>query len=245
VKAEKAEPSGAGSEKPLSMAENIARISKPLEEWQKKLPHNEKVLKEEKEEQNSKLKMEYRTSSREVWGKPDEEEKKEEEEVKKEEVNFEASGLLAKEDNQKNGVDLKFTLPPEARKPNKKWRLYVFKGGEQLKLFHMHRNEAYLFGKDRKVADVPTDHETCSKQHAVLIYRHIKGKVTPYVMDLESTNGTFLNGERIEKARYYELREKDVLTFGRSQKEFVLLHAGSANDIELDEEEVMKGLLTP
>ena len=64
-------------------------------------------------------------------------------------------------------------------------------------------------------------------------------------MDLESTNGTFLNGERIEKARYYELREKDVLTFGRSQKEFVLLHAGSANDIELDEEEVMKGLLTP
>ena len=35
-------------------------------------------------------------------------------------------------------------------------------------------------------------------------------------MDLESTNKSFLNGEAIEPARYYELREKDILKFGES-----------------------------
>ena len=45
-------------------------------------------------------------------------------------------------------------------------------------------------------------------------------------MDLESTNGTRLNGELIESARYYELREKDVLKFGEGPKEFVLMNAG-------------------
>jgi smad nuclear-interacting protein 1 len=42
-------------------------------------------------------------------------------------------------------------------------------------------------------------------------------------MDLESTNKTFLNGEPIEPARYYELREKDVLKFGESQREYVVM----------------------
>ena len=35
-------------------------------------------------------------------------------------------------------------------------------------------------------------------------------------MDLESTNKSFLNGEAIEPASYYELREKDILKFGES-----------------------------
>ena len=35
-----------------------------------------------------------------------------------------------------------------------------------------------------------------------LLYRR------PYLMDLGSTNGTFLNGERIDSQRYYELLEK-------------------------------------
>lgn len=154
----------------------------------------------------------------------------------KEEPNFEASGLLALEDNSKNGVPLKFTRPPEARLPSQKWRLYIFvKQSEAPKILHAHRLPGYLFGKDRRVADVPTDHPTCSKQHAVLHYRLAStGEVKPYIMDLESTNGTFLNGNRIEPARYYEMKERDVLKFGMSSREFVLLHSGSANDQPID-----------
>ena len=46
--------------------------------------------------------------------------------------NFGSSGLLAKETNTVKGVELKYNEPPEARKPLKNWRLYVFKGEEQL-----------------------------------------------------------------------------------------------------------------
>ena len=38
-------------------------------------------------------------------------------------------------------------------------------------LRHRCRNSCYLFGRERRVADVPTDHPSCSKQHAVLQYR--------------------------------------------------------------------------
>lgn len=158
-----------------------------------------------------------------------------EEQEPKEEPNFEASGLLGLEDNSKNGIALKFTVPAEARYPTMKWRLYIFtKQAEAPKIVHVHRMVGVLFGKDRRVVDVPTDHPTCSKQHAVMHYRQASGEVKPYIMDLESTNGTFLNGKRLDPARYYEMRERDVLKFGMSSREFVLLHAGSANHMDID-----------
>jgi smad nuclear-interacting protein 1 len=84
------------------------------------------------------------------------------------------------------------------------------------------------------VADIPVDHPSLSKQHAVLQYRALpvrseeigkpdKLQCKPYIMDLESTNGTFLNGVRIDSARYYELRRGDVITLGASTREYVLL----------------------
>lgn len=63
----------------------------------------------------------------------------------------------------------------------------------------------------------------------------------PFIIDLESTNGTHVNGETIPKSRYYELRASDgtclfihfrtglesymiVIKFGLSPREYVLLH---------------------
>ena len=105
-------------------------------------------------------------------------------------------------------------------------------------------SSTFLFGRDRRVADVPTDHLSCSKQHAVIQFRRTEGGAgggggggagggarggppsaasRPYLMDLGSTNGTFLNGSRIEAQRYHELLPKDVVRFGESTREFVVL----------------------
>ena len=74
-----------------------------------------------------------------------------------------------------------------------------------LPMLHMHRESAYLIGKDRKVVDVLVDHLSCSRQHAVFQYRLIPGKgVKPYIIDLDSSNGTYLNNKQIESKRYYE-----------------------------------------
>jgi len=128
---------------------------------------------------------------------------------------------------------LKYNEPPEARKPILGWRLYVFKGTEQVELLHIHRQSAYLIGRDRLVADIAVDHPSCSKQHAVIQYRFVqqkdefgvsKGSVKPFIIDLESTNGTHVNDEAIPVSRYYELKASDVIKFGQSTREYVLLH---------------------
>ena len=61
-------------------------------------------------------------------------------------------------------------------------------------------------------------------------------KVAPYIIDLESANGTYVNNQKIDTQRYVELMEKDVIKFGYSSREYVLLHDKSNTD-ELEEEE--------
>lgn len=51
--------------------------------------------------------------------------------------------------------------------------------------------------------------------------------VKPYIIDLESANGTYVNNHRIEARSYVELLEKDVVKFGYSSREYVLLHETS------------------
>lgn len=58
-------------------------------------------------------------------------------------------------------------------------------------------------------------------------------------MDLESTNGTYLNGKKIEASRYYELREGDELRFGYSTRTYILLNEHSA-DLEMEEERLRR-----
>ena len=54
----------------------------------------------------------------------------------------------------------------------------------------------------------------------------------PFLMDLQSTNGSFLNGKRLEPYKYYEIREKDVVKFGHSTRDYVFLTEESVNSVE-------------
>ena len=134
---------------------------------------------------------------------------------------------------QVNGVVVIYTEPPEARKPTARWRLYPFKEGEALPPLHISAASMYLIGKESKVCTMPMYHPSISKQHAALQYRlrreqdaatlQYANSTVPYIIDLSSTNGTFLNGDKVEAQRYYELKEKDVLKFGLSSREYVLM----------------------
>ena len=52
-----------------------------------------------------------------------------------------------------------------------------------------------------------------SRRHAVIQ----KVKDDYFVEDLGSTNGTFLNGERVPSGKYMRLKQKDVLLIGRTE----------------------------
>ena len=153
---------------------------------------------------------------------------------KKQKPNFEPSGLLAKQTNSLNGVVLKYTIPYDSAFPSTElYRLYKFQKGtsEPVAVYKLHHKEHYLIGKDIRVCDIIIEEGSISRQHAVIQFKNklqtdefnnTKGLIIPYIIDLESTNGTVLNGSKIESARYYELQDKDILSFGEDKSEFVV-----------------------
>ncbi|KAK1775905.1 SMAD/FHA domain-containing protein [Copromyces sp. CBS 386.78] len=163
----------------------------------------------------------------------------EEAEKPKEKPNFGNTGVLAAQSNtvtQADGttVTLKYHEPPEARKPapRDQWRLYVFKGDEVIDTIELHTRSCWLVGRDLAIADLPAEHPSISKQHAVIQFRYTEkrneygdkmGRVKPYLIDLESANGTKLNGDKVPDSRYLELRDKDMIQFGSSTREYVLM----------------------
>ncbi len=98
-------------------------------------------------------------------------------EVEKQKPNFSNTGKLAAETNTVAGTNivLKYNEPPEARKPAARdaWRLYVFKGSEMLETVELGGRSCWLVGRERMVVDFPVDHPSCSKQHAVVQFRHV------------------------------------------------------------------------
>ena len=156
-------------------------------------------------------------------------------------ADFGLSGALAKDErtgNTKNGIILQYSEALDAADPKQKYRLYVFKGDENIDILHIHKKSSYLIGRDERIADIIVAHPSCSKQHAVIQYRMIRSKdptgggytesVRPYLIDLNAPNRTKLNGVEIEEARYYELLHGDCITFGGSTRDYVLMSEGEA-----------------
>jgi smad nuclear-interacting protein 1 len=160
-------------------------------------------------------------------------------EPEKEKPNFKPTGALAAAANAVTvgtgeTVTLKYHEPPEARKPppRDKWKMFVFKGKDVLDTIELSLRSCWLVGRDRAVVDLPAEHPSISKQHAVIQFRYVEkrnefgdrvGKVKPYLIDLESANGTVLNGDKVPESRYLELRDKDVVKFGLSEREYVVM----------------------
>ncbi|KAI2634596.1 SMAD/FHA domain-containing protein [Xylaria nigripes] len=159
----------------------------------------------------------------------------------KEKPNYGNSGALAAVSNSVTQADgstvvLKYHEPPEARKPSPKdqWKLFVFKGKEIIHTVPLSNRSCWLIGRELSVVDMAAEHPSVSKQHAVIQFRYIEkrneygdkiGKVKPYLIDLESANGTLLNSNKAPQSRYLELRDKDMIQFGQSSREYVLMLA--------------------
>ncbi|KAG5992026.1 hypothetical protein E4U43_003878 [Claviceps pusilla] len=159
----------------------------------------------------------------------------------KEKPNFKTSGILAAASNsvaQADGstVVLKYHEPSEARKPpaRDQWKLFIFKGDDIVDTIDLGLRSCWLVGRETAVVDLPAEHPSISKQHAVIQFRYTEkrneygdkiGRVKPYLIDLESANGTILNHDKIPDSRYLELRDKDMVQFGHSTREYVVMLA--------------------
>ena len=148
--------------------------------------------------------------------------------------NFVPSGKLKEDAALKyKGRVLMFDEPEDAVIPvfksDGRWRIYIFKGKERIgEPLILQGGSVFLLGRDREIVDIPLDHPTCSAQHAVLQYRLVEtpdgGKVVKlYIMDLGSTNGTFLNGDKLKPRVYVEILEKDIVKFALSTRDYIFV----------------------
>ena len=132
----------------------------------------------------------------------------------------------------RNDIKSIYKEPSEARVPEHRWRLSVSKDGENLPTYRIYRQSKYIFGRDKDQCDIRLHHPTCSNIHAVLQYRlrddSQRRHVYPYLIDLGSSHGTYLNRRHIEANKYYKLQEGDIIQFGESSKEFILRTSNSS-----------------
>ena len=159
--------------------------------------------------------------------------------------NYAPTGLLAREANTRvlpsgSTTQLKYHEPPEARlpPPQQAWRLYVFSADsagaadDDPVMLPLATRSCWLLGRDAGVADHVCRGPGIDKQHAVLQFRETAGRgggkggakvVRPYVLDLESRRGTWLNKEILEAGRFVEVRGGDVLRLGDDETELVVM----------------------
>lgn len=143
---------------------------------------------------------------------------------------YKPSGLIQSDTGP--GQFLKHSEPPEKAIPSLRWRLHIFKATSQLEIIPIYEKSCYLIGRERRLADIALDHPSCSLQHAVIQFCRVQADPSkspsctskPYIMDLESSNGVRINQSLIPPARYVELAPHDVIQFGFSSREYVLLY---------------------
>ncbi|KAL3230470.1 Pre-mRNA leakage protein 1 [Nakaseomyces bracarensis] len=153
---------------------------------------------------------------------------------------FTSSGLLELDSNNKNGILLKHVEPIEGVSPFKfystnpnsepiNYRGMLFEGSSKdpIKTYDLNDRSCYLIGrKDEEspeddIADISIPEETCSQQHCVIQFRRKNESLVPFIIDLESSNGTTLNGIRIPAARYVELKTGDVIKFTIDERDSI------------------------
>lgn len=153
---------------------------------------------------------------------------------------FEKSGLLD-ECKVVDGIELKYSEPtdtisprhyfnihhiPLNKRPILKAKLYHKGSTFPVKEFDLEEKSSYLIGRISisksfdgscpsrdKILDIGIPDIGYSKQHCVIQFREIKGKFGAYIMDLESVNGTSLNGIPIPTRRYVELSNNDIISY--------------------------------
>lgn len=114
-----------------------------------------------------------------------------------------------------------YKVPLDSALPDRFWSILIFYYNEveDAKVIKPGVKEFFTIGRDAKLCDWVFNNEIVSRKHAVLQFRKTNSiLVKPFIIDLNSTFGTYINGERIQPCRFYEILDQDILQFGTDQK---------------------------
>ncbi|KPI83565.1 peptidyl-prolyl cis-trans isomerase putative (PAR45) [Leptomonas seymouri] len=121
-----------------------------------------------------------------------------------------------------------FRCPAWAGLPSRPYHLHCERGGVPFPALGLHRFPYYLFGKNN-VCDYVLEHPSVSFVHAALIFN--KEHECFVLLDLGSTNGTRLQGKRLEARKPVPITVGSFIQFGYSTRTYEL-RAGTATAVK-------------
>uniref|UniRef100_A0A8C3RZ86 Nuclear inhibitor of protein phosphatase 1 n=2 Tax=Chelydra serpentina TaxID=8475 RepID=A0A8C3RZ86_CHESE len=154
---------------------------------------------------------------------------------------------MAANANSCGGLSL-FDCPSWAGKPPPGLHLDVVKGDKLIEKLIIDEKKYYLFGRNPDLCDFTIDHQSCSRVHAALVYhKHLK---RVFLIDLNSTHGTFLGHIRLEPHKPQQIPIDSTVSFGASTRAYTLrekpqtLPSAVKGDEKMGgDDEELKGLL--
>eukprot|EP01107_Rhizomastix_libera_P005614 TRINITY_DN1921_c0_g1_i1.p1 TRINITY_DN1921_c0_g1~~TRINITY_DN1921_c0_g1_i1.p1 ORF type:complete len:367 (-),score=105.13 TRINITY_DN1921_c0_g1_i1:13-1113(-) len=102
------------------------------------------------------------------------------------------------------------------------WSLIVSKEGQSVAEYVMSPSEEITLGKIPE-STIQLLHASCSSKHAKIAFKPVGNVQIPHLVDMRSTNGTFLNGKRLEPSVYTPLHNKDVIRFALSTRDYIVM----------------------
>ncbi len=119
-------------------------------------------------------------------------------------------------------------------------KLIVEKNGEKIDQITLHSNGRsevglFCFGRNKSKVDVILKHNSISGQHAaVVVFVPLR---SVFILDLNSRNGTFLNGSKIGANIPFSLVDEDTVKFGLSERKYkVFIRNGFKNPTRIQDE---------
>ena len=99
------------------------------------------------------------------------------------------------------------------------------------------KDAATLIGRD-SFCDIKVDQKNISGQHCVIQFRKVridvnksKPEIVPYIFDIGSKNGTYLDGNKIPSKQYVQLFDGDEISFDLSGKSGIMtVHKRSTDE---------------
>ena len=144
-------------------------------------------------------------------------------EIIKESPNWEICSLYNERQLIKNKKRTKYFIPFDSVNPpkSKKYFLHIsLKNEDQIQTYEL-EEPSTLIGREN-FCNFRFYNQKVGRQHFVIQFRRVKlldeneFQIIPYIFDLNSKNGTFLNGSKIKSMRYIQLYPKDIISFEKS-----------------------------
>ena len=95
--------------------------------------------------------------------------------------------------------------------------------GKVMERLKVGKRAVHSFGRNADMCTHPLDHSSISRQHALIVH----SSSGPHIVDLYSSQGTTVNGQKVEAGQPVRLYDNDVIVFGGSSRKYKVSGSGS------------------